>query len=163
MSCAEAVLAVWLGWAPWHLDSAETREQRMGLYRPVAEAVCRATRDPVERAFLAVQADAETHLARYVLEDRCHDGPVGARCDQGRARGPWQVHRHCRAAWDDSASHASRLESGARCALLGWRWGVRRWDSWAGGFQAQRGLAREPLHWASRRADRMLAVVPRMR
>jgi hypothetical protein len=162
-ACAKTVLSIWLGWAPWSGDAGDTEKQRTELIAPVAVAVCLATQDPVERAFLAVQTYQKTHLARYVLEGRCHDGPDGARCDEGRARGPWQVHAHCRAAWAPTASRLDRYVGGARCALSGWRYGFWRWQSWAEGFQGQVGIGRTVTPWATARAERMGPVVERMR
>lgn len=102
---ANAVLAVMLRQPPWSGDVAETPQQRRALYAPVAQAIADASTDTQEMAALATLAWHETRLARYVLEGRCKDGPASAQCDQGHARGPWQVWR-----------------AEARCALqmLGW-------------------------------------------
>jgi hypothetical protein len=160
--CVAGILGVWLSLAPWYGDRHDSPEAREALYRPVAVAICKATEDPGERAFLGSQAYHETRLARYVLEGRCHDGPVGARCDDGRARGPWQVHRWCRAAWRETETAAARRVAAATCVLRGWRYGLRRWGSPAGGFQAQGGISRAVTHRARRRVplwQRMLAVL----
>lgn len=101
-------------------------------------AIVAATRDPSERAFLVTQVWHETRLARYVLWDRCEDGPEWARCDAGRATGPWQVHRWCYGAW--SGTEAARYLAGARCALSLWRAGVHRCRGPHGGFAANGGI-----------------------
>lgn len=85
--------------------------------RDVAAVVESVTADQRERAMLVALGWHESRLAAYVLEGRCQDGPKGARCDAGRARGPWQVHRWCRAAWAAPDGSAEALRAGAVCAL----------------------------------------------
>jgi len=144
--CIAAVLGFWLSLAPWYQDRDMSAEARDALLRPLASVVCQATDDPGERAFLATQAYHETHLAAYVLEGRCHQGPEGARCDNGRAWGAWQVHRWARGAWDETASLESRRLSAARFVLRGWRRGMTQGGP-AHGFQRQRSEA-DPRPWA---------------
>ena len=158
MTCPLLILAAWAILPTWHQDRDETPEARDALRLPVAEAICRATKDPRERRFLAAQAYAETKLARAVIEERCHDMPEGVRCDEGRARGPWQVHGHCRAAWDSPTPDA-RLEAGAQCALRNWRYGVARCKTDAGGFASQAGgIPRCNAAWARRRVALMRRI-----
>jgi len=154
MNCIDLILTVLLSLPAWRL-STDTPEERAELTRPVAAAICAATSDPPEQAFLVTQAWHETKLARPVLEERCHEMPEGERCDQGRATGPWQTHRWAREAWTGS-THADRLLGGARFALRGWRRGSS--SSWAQGFQAQRNAA-PPRQWARRRASMMVRVL----
>lgn len=151
------VLMVMLGLPGWSLDSDDTDEARARLYRPTAVAVAEVAASRTEAAWLVAQAWHETRYARYVLEDRCADGPPGARCDAGRARGPWQVHRWCSVAWDESASDAVRLRAGAECALRGYRRGFQRCGTLAGAFAAQHSWSMSPTwctqRWAVRRAQ----------
>ena len=157
--CFEWVLSALLVLPSWYLDRKESPQQRAVLYSPVVATICAVTENQQERAFLATQAYAETKLARYVLENRCPDGPPGARCDEGRATGPWQVHRFCAGAWLGSTS-ASRLRAGAICALRGYRWGVKRCGHHEGGFVVQRGRAGCRAAWAARRVVLMRRVRP---
>lgn len=154
--CTYAILRVIWALQLWSPDSSLPPSHRLALYTPVAEAACAATQDRTERAFLLTQAEAETHFAAYVLEDRCHEGPVGARCDAGRAWGGWQVHKWCARAWDVSLPLVERHAEAAQCALRGWRRGLTWWGP-AGGFQAQRHSG-PPRAWAIRRAERMQQV-----
>ena len=158
MTCIDLILTVLISLPVWRL-STDTPAERAELTRPVAAAICAATSDPTEQAFLATQGDSETKYARPVLEERCHEMPEGERCDQGRATGPWQVHRWCREAWN-AVTHADRLLAGARCALRGWRRGSAEGD-WAQGFQAQKNAA-PPRPWARRRAIMMAQVLAAM-
>lgn len=154
----ESILAAILSLAPYSFEE-ETAESRVALVTPVAWAIADATCDSTERAFLVAQAWHETKFARYVLEDRCHDGPVGARCDAGRATGPWQVHRWCKAAW--SGDKHSRLVGGAKCALGLWRMGNARCKSHHGGFAAQYrigGSCKDSQQKWARRVSTMLRV-----
>jgi hypothetical protein len=167
MTCPLLILSAWALLPTWYQDRDETPEARDALRLPVAEAICLATKDRRERAFLAAQAYAETHLARYVLDHRCADGPPGAKCDAGRATGPWQVHRNANEcserAWDATLPTLARFSAGARCALMGWRWGVRRCRSEVGGFSAQAGgIVRCDLAWARRRVALMERIGGRL-
>lgn len=97
----DAVLAVLLSLPQYTGDrfADPTLEDRARLLRPVAVAIAEVARNRTEAAALIALAKHETNLARYVLDGYCEQGPVGARCDGGRARGAWQVHSWCRALW----------------------------------------------------------------
>jgi hypothetical protein len=164
MICLEIILAFWITLPQWHLDHAD-RAGRIELYTPVAASICRVARNDTERAWLATQAYAETKLARYVLEERCQDGPPGERCDAGRAIGPWQAHKanptaryqYCTEAWT-APTRAERYDAGARCALLVART-CRTPEGW---FAAQSGRGRCKASWARKRVRmmwRMLAQI----
>lgn len=95
---------------------------REALLRPVAEAITEATGGDLARASaLVAVGDAESAFARYVIEGRCKDGPVGARCDwsyrerRNLSRGPWQVRSWCRS-WDHPEGSREALFAEARCA-----------------------------------------------
>jgi hypothetical protein len=160
--CVEWLVAALLALPGWYGDRGDSAGERASLYRPVAVAICAATVDKWERRALAAQAYAETRLARYVLEDRCSDGPVGQRCDGGRATGPWQVHGFCSAAWAPGKKETrrmlphKRLVAGARCALRIGALGRCRWGE-AGWFQSQRAV-RPPRVWAHKRVVLMERV-----
>jgi hypothetical protein len=161
-ACLGKVMGVLMWLQPWYQDVDETHAQRWALMRPVAVAICSVTESPKEWAFLLTQGEFECRFARYVLEDRCSDGPPKARCDDGHATGPWQVHRYARTrdAWDKSLPPTLRYMSGARFALHAWRRGS--WQSWAYGFQLQKSLA--PVQdWAKRRASVMATVLARLK
>jgi len=145
VTCISIILRAWLALAPWYLDAHESGEQRTELYRPVAVAICAVARTDTERAFLARQTYAETRLARYVLEDRCKDGPPGARCDAGLATGPWQSHHWCAGAW--TGTRAERFAAGARCTLRLAKY-CRDPEGW---FAAQAGRAQCRAPWARQR------------
>ena len=129
------------------------------LLVPVAWAIEDTAKTKTEVAFLIAQAKAEGGLRPYVLEGRCHEGPPGARCDNGAAETPWMVHGWCKASRTGNVNQ--RLRGGARCALQLYRWG----DTIGGpacGFQIQggggtptagecaRGARRVPLMWQVR-------------
>jgi hypothetical protein len=120
-----AILAALMALVPWWGDRNETSEARNARMIPIAEAITTATSDATEQAALITLAWAESKLASYVTEDRCHEGPVGQRCDQGRARGPWQVHhgarKECSIAWELSATSVDGLTHQAWCALSRYR------------------------------------------
>lgn len=164
MGAIEAVLAAILSLPAYAVDGEQTAHERETLVRPVAVAIVEATESKTERAFLVAQAWHETRFARYVLEDRCKDGPDGAQCDEGRAAGPWQVHKWCSAAWEGEP--IERYAAGAKCALRMWRHGVARCKGLPnGGFAAQSGGifgSCESDRWA-RRVRTMRRVVEMIR
>lgn len=140
------ILLAMLSLTPWSGDKHETPQQRRELYAPVAVAIAGAVRwDDELVAALIAQGWHETRFARYVLEGRCADGPADARCDWSRshkrplARGPWQVHGHCRAAWRHPEGSAASLAAEARCAASMLRSGRSRCRSWVGAFAGMRG------------------------
>lgn len=179
-ACTAFVLSLLLDLQVWYQDvdnSVETRTRRL---EPIAAIICAATSNPREQAFLILQGDHETHYAKYVLEERCSDGPKGARCDNGLATSPWQVHKWCRAAWPPRGGASSRgsaptapvgrlLNSNhrfqrflgaARCALQTFRAGLARCGTLEGAFHAQLGIAdcSRPL-WTVRRAERLITFL----
>lgn len=121
----ELILAALLA-APVHYtdrdESGETREARL---RTIASAIHGASRDPEMQAALITEAVHESGLAAYVTEGRCEDGPRGARCDTGQARGPWQV-------WQWCAAHDMAGE--AKCAARMLAFGRRRCHDWSHAF-----------------------------
>jgi hypothetical protein len=116
LTCVDLLLLALLRLAPWYQDVDDSFQQRAELYYPVAVAICAVALNDTERAFLARQAYEETKLARYVLEERCQDGPAGVRCDEGLATGPWQVWGYCKRAWT-ATYYEERLAAGAACSL----------------------------------------------
>lgn len=122
----------------WHGDAGDPIELRAARAAPVVSAVLEATDSPSERSDLLVIAYAESRLASYVLEGRCHEGPVGQRCDGGRAWGPWQVHRWCKS-WGYDTPEG--LVGQARCALSRLRMARAICRSRAGGLAGYRGGA----------------------
>lgn len=102
----------------------ETPEQRAERLKPVAVAVWDAserrpngfTRGQWSAVILALGWH-ESRYARYVQAGECHRGPVGARCDDGKARGPWQQHAAaCRELWASEPGSEDAVKAGARCA-----------------------------------------------
>ncbi len=156
MTCTATILAFFLSLPQWYGESF-TPAERATHYLPVAESICRVTRDDNWRAFLATQAYAETKLAEAVLEERCHEMGKWA-CDAGLATGPYQVHRHCRDAWT-APTRAERYDAGARCALMM----ARQCRTPEGWFAAQGGFRRCAADWARRRVPMFWRVVAKLR
>jgi hypothetical protein len=126
----EIILKAMLSLPVYDGDRSDSVESRVELYQPIAEAISNVAKTPEETAALLSMAENETHFARYVLEDRCSDGPRGQRCDHGHARGPWQVHSWCRGG----------LEQQAHCALQLLNSGYSRCgEGWYGAFTGTRG------------------------
>ena len=170
MHCIPIILALMLSWPQYRLDRGDSPAARRALYRPVAEAICAVGKTRMERAWLAVQSDAETHGARCVLEERCRDCPRGARCDWcysgcrlGKpgptSHGPWQA----KIRWCPLAVLAptlrDRYKAGARCALRTARRGFKKCGTIEGAFAHQRGSGRCHARWAAARARRVEAIL----
>jgi hypothetical protein len=127
------VLSAMLRLAPWHGDH-DTSEERVALVSPVAEAISATARTPEEAAALIAVAWSETKFARLVLTGHCDQMPSGTRCDRGNARGPWQVHKWCTAAWTPPDGSLESYLAAARCDLRALRGGLARCASWSGAF-----------------------------
>lgn len=136
MPGAAEVLAVLLSLPQYYGDrhADPTLEDRARLLRPVAEAIAEVSRNRTEAAALIALMKHETNGARYVLDGHCEQGPVGARCDGGRARGAWQVHSWCRALFAGPENAPGRHLAGARCAVSLLRKGRAQCGSLAGAF-----------------------------
>lgn len=144
----EAILAVLMGLPAWYEDAGEPRAARLELLGPVASAIAGASGGDHQRAAALIALGwHESKFGRYVLEGRCSDGPPGARCDNGRARGAWQLWAvACPAAYQYPAGSLESLELEARCAdrlLQGARGrcrGRHPAGALAGAFSGYRGL-----------------------
>ena len=98
-----------------HVDPPEDRAR---LYMPTARAISAVAANRTEAAALISLGYHETAFARYVLQGFCEQGPVGAQCDGGRARGPWQVWAWCTKAWDGPDGTERAIYEGAKCAIV---------------------------------------------
>ena len=128
---AALVLSAMLALPGHRLDAAELPEVRAARLRPHAEGIALAALTVEHAAALVAQAHHETRWAAYVLDGRCHEGPVGERCDNGLSRGAFQVRAWCR---------ATTPAGEAACALSQFRYGWARCGSVAGGYVALAGV-----------------------
>jgi hypothetical protein len=110
----ELILAALLAFPAYHGDH-ETGEAREARLAPYAAGIARHARTADEAAAMVAIGQHESRWAAYVTDGRCHEGPAGQRCDNGRARGPWQLHGWCKAKTPDGeAECAARLLRYAR-------------------------------------------------
>lgn len=83
----ELILAVLMGFTPYHLDT-ETTEERTERLEVVAESIEVASEGDREvMAFLVMTAHRETRMAQHVHAGNCREGE----CDNGRAASLWQI------------------------------------------------------------------------
>lgn len=109
---------------PRHVtDLDEPSDARAGRLAVTAVAIADATSGDVVRAARVVAlGTVESHFARYVMEGRCQDGPIGSRCDPdryGRAQslGAWQQRqRACPAVHRAPPGSVQQIRAGAKCA-----------------------------------------------
>lgn len=158
MLLATKLLNVAMAYPPYYGDKSDSREARAELYQPTVVAIAWSVNNWGDAALLLSQAINETHLARYVLEGRCLDGPPGQRCDNGRSHGPFQVN----VKWCPSTDF--RVQ--ARCALRAARGGVMRCKEHALSphHAAFAGLAARPCNWpgSDRRVRMMREIVQKL-
>src|SRR5690606_3297665 len=148
------IMTVMLAMPPGIGDEHATEEERRTFLEPVAAAIHQvATESPAPirtASILLALGRNETRFARYVIEGRCQDGPPGMRCDWSRrlnrpvARGPFQVHPWCKAAWAPPETSLESLVAGARCAVSYVNRALRRclkskYEAWPGAFAVYRG------------------------
>lgn len=153
MKNAAELLAIAMRFPVWYGDRGLSQEARTELYRPTMEAIAEESKNENQEALLLAQAIEDTHLARYVLEGRCLEGPIGQRCDNGHSRGPFQVGKWC---------PTGSLRDEAHCALRAAWGGVARCRGhsltpWHGAFS---GLAARDCHWPT--ADKRVATMRRI-
>ena len=122
----------------WSLDH-DTNEERIELLTPVAEAIHLEAHSAEEAAALISHSWKETKNARLVLTGHCDQMPKGQQCDGGKARGPFQVHRWCTAAWDFPDGTLDSYRGGAHCVLRALRFGYINCHTWEGAFAGLRG------------------------
>lgn len=151
------VLAVLLSRPPAWSDRALSREDRIAMLYPEAEAISRVAKNPTEAAILISQGDFETHNEGFVLRGECEKSRY--KCDSGRARGPWSVHAWCKAAW---ALPVGSFEEEARCIIRQFWYGAHRGREHAltplhAGFAA---LGSRPWSWPQ--ADARVRLVHEM-
>jgi hypothetical protein len=170
----DAILAVLLGLPLWQGDRDDTDEARRALLEPVAVAISAASDDRQVVAAVITQGLRESRYARAVIENRCHEMPAGARCDEDecgnpRARGPWQLWRvACRSAYEYGAGTQESLIEEAACIARLWRGGLRRCQGlhpdgdMAGAFAALRGGVSCQSRTAGERSRTMQTVMLRL-
>jgi len=152
MVLEQKILYVLMGLTPWNGDVNDTEAERRALLQPIAADIAFAATEKSDglgavlkaSAVLAV-GDHESHWARYVIEGRCDEGPVGARCDEGLARGPFQQHASaCPRAYRHPEASRESLREEARCAVRLLTGALRRCrgrhpaGNWAGAFSGYR-------------------------
>lgn len=140
------VLRIMLMLRIWHGDAGESQEHRIERLEGTAKAIAHYAHTYEELAFMLTQAEAESHLASYVLEGRCLDGPKEARCDPDkktgipRASGPWQVWlKYCKGALSFPEGSNERIDATASCIAGKMRFGLKMCGSWAGAFASLKG------------------------
>lgn len=124
---AARVLTVLLARPESHTDVDRSLESREARLAPVAHAVSAASRTLDEAAVLMALGEHETNYAEHVLAGHCDQMPEGERCDGGRARGPWQLHKEaCPVAWALPDGSQEALDAEAGCAIRLLRWNAVR-------------------------------------
>lgn len=126
MNLFDAIVAILLAWPAFYTEVDEQPEKRRARLVVAAieiEQASRATREPGETAAaLLALGFHESRFAAYVGEGRCHEGPKGARCDNGKARGYFQLWLvACPSAWRLEPGSRESLRAEARCAARAWR------------------------------------------
>lgn len=163
---ASFILDAMLHQEHWRGDQLEPGA-RIALYWPVAEAISSAARSRSEAAALVALGWHESRWASPVVSGHCSAMKAGERCDNLRARSPWQVHDWCRAAWSVPEDSLDALRESARCAVrrlraMRERCVTRNHDELAGMFSGYRsGYCAGPP--ARRRAVTMRAVLANWR
>lgn len=144
---------------PVHVtDRDEDPERRLARLEAIAAAIDGASEHPEDRAALLALARHESHLAAYVHEGRCQDGPRGkAECDSGRAKGLWQLHGESPDDLDGQALRAIQLWRGFRKSC---RSSVR--DELEGAFSGYATGGRCGFAGAPHRAQTMRAILRRL-
>lgn len=150
----EMVLSVMMNGPIMTMDTKDSAEERLALMKPLAAAIVEAAQgeaNPMQAmAILVAVGQHESIFARYVLEGRCQDGPPGMRCDydvkskKSLSRGPFQVRKWCKGAWEAKDGSYESYVEGAKCAIHYVQKGFDRcikskYRAWPGAFSFYRG------------------------
>lgn len=113
-----AAIAAWLLGHPGYLDRNMPPEQRAPMVQRYADAMAAEDLNADEAATLLAQGYEDTKFAFLVLADRCDEMPAGQRCDGGKARGPFGLHRSaCKSAYEHPAGSDESIQWEVRCTL----------------------------------------------
>lgn len=133
-------------------DQGEPKKERRRRLDVAADAMYRATQDPVELAVLLTIMRYESNGAGYVARGCAYpEGiPEGAPdCDRGKSRSYWQLKKEtCPAGWRYERGATAAVYVFAVCAVKTWRGSLYRCQGehpagdWAGGFS---GYARSSI------------------
>jgi hypothetical protein len=169
------VLALLLQLPPMSGDLPESDEHRTWRLWQQAAAIDHASQlrpggwDPVQVAgVLVTLGTLESRFSYYVTSNQCDRGPVGARCDKGRARFAWQLWRRaCPRAWAYPDNSYAATQAAAVCAsrlFVGGHTVCRRHPAGrlAGAFSA---YGRGSCHWsgAARRVPVLMRLTSQLR
>ncbi len=129
----DLILAVLLTLPRFSLDAGESVEERRERLTDVARAIAEVSKNRTEAAALIAVAWHESKFSALVQANRCSELPYGMRCDNGKARSLFQLHKAaCPAIWDAPTSQHTRL--GAECAIKLLRWYREQCGSKQGAF-----------------------------
>jgi hypothetical protein len=144
----EAILAVLMAMSQHFTDKGVAAETRYAELVKVATAIDTAAAGDRKLAAAMISLGRhESGFAMYVLQNRCSEGPVGARCDPDkkgnpRAIGPWQL-------WAVACADRSSVDSQAMCVARRLRGEMQRCrkrhpaGDWAGAFAGYRSIVCE--------------------
>lgn len=108
-------------------DLSEPKPEREIRLHLAADAIAAAAKTRLEAAMLVALAFSETALSRDVQYGHCDALPAGQRCDNGKARGLFQLHEAaCPAAYALPIGSPESLKTEALCAIRLLRWNAQR-------------------------------------
>lgn len=140
MNPLAVIFATLLRLALWSGDAAEPADARAQRLNDIAAAVQSASSSSEVQAALLTLGEAETHFAAYVGSGHCEAGPRGSRCDRGRARSYWQLHKPaCPKLFDLEPTDPSTVPVAAQCAARYLRYGRSICGDWQGAFSVLAG------------------------
>ncbi len=121
------ILAALLALPRYTFDPPESATDRAARLAIVADAIASATRTSTEAATLVAIVKHEAAGSLLVQLGRCSELPRGQQCDNGKARGVFQLHREaCRAAFALPEGSAESIFVEAQCAIRLLRWNAER-------------------------------------
>lgn len=126
-------------------DQNESFEDRARRMKPYAVAIADATKDPETQAAMVAAGNAETRFAENVMRGECRPGG----CDEGKAKGVWQLHPWCKASLDPLDVFGQAVC--ARKALRGPFARCGTWEKAFGGYAAGHGCRPWPDREVSRK------------
>jgi hypothetical protein len=121
------ILAALLSLAPYSGDRDEAAAARVSRLTIAAESISAVARNRGEVAALIALGRHESNFSALVQAGRCSELHMLHACDNGKARGVWQLHAEaCPAAYAFADGSIESIRAEAQCAIRLLRWNAER-------------------------------------
>ena len=152
----------------FYLDRGMPEAERSALFVEHEKAIAEHARNLHEVAILIALGRHESGFASAVIRGHCDTLPAGMRCDRGKARGVYELHRAaCPEAYKFNEATPESINAETRCAIRHLRYFAAKGKEHAINpmVAAFAGYAARPFSWpgAEKRTETYRAILQRLR